>query len=93
MTKTGRNMTDRPLVSVIIPVWNTGKSVKALIESLFQQSYRNLEIIAVDDGSTDDSLRILQDLAKTDKRLKVIHQENGGAGAARNRGLKNATGI
>lgn len=92
MTKAGRNMTDNPLVSVIIPVWNTGKSVKALIESLFQQSYRNLEIIAVDDGSTDDSLRILQDLAKTDKRLKVIHQENGGAGAARNRGLKNATG-
>ncbi len=92
MTKAGRNMTDSPLVSVIIPVWNTGKSVKALIESLFQQSYRNLEIIAVDDGSTDDSLRILQDLTKTDKRLKVIHQENSGAGAARNRGLKNATG-
>lgn len=81
-----------PLVSVIIPVWNTGKAVGQLVESLFKQSYQNLEIVAVDDGSSDDSLQVLQDLAKKDKRLKVIHQENGGVGAARNRGIEESTG-
>lgn len=81
-----------PLVSVVVPVWNTGKEVSRLAERLFQQSYRNLEIIAVDDGSTDDSLSMLKGLAKKDKRLKVIHQKNAGASAARNAGIEAASG-
>lgn len=80
------------LVSVIVPVWNTGKEATRLIEQLLQQSYQNLEIIAVDDGSTDDSLATLQDLAKKDKRLRVIHQKNAGASAARNAGIEVASG-
>ena len=81
-----------PLVSVVIPVWNTGESVKKLINKLFSQTYKNLEIIAVDDGSSDDSLCILQNLAKNDTRLKVIHQKNAGASAARNAGIERAQG-
>lgn len=81
-----------PLVSVVIPVWNTGESVKKLINKLFSQTYKNLEVIAVDDGSSDDSLRILQDLAKNNAQLKVIHQKNAGASAARNAGIERAQG-
>lgn len=81
-----------PLVSVVIPVWNTGESVKKLINKLFSQTYKNLEIIAIDDGSSDDSLCILQNLAKNDTRLKVIHQKNAGASAARNAGIEMAQG-
>lgn len=81
-----------PLVSVVIPVWNTGENVKKLVKALLQQSYRRLEIIIVDDGSSDDSLRVLQDLAKTDPRIKVIHQKNMGASAARNTGIDTARG-
>lgn len=80
------------LVSIVIPVWNTGKEVPRLIERLFGQSYQNLEIIAIDDGSTDDSLAVLRGLAKKDNRLKVIHQANAGASAARNAGIKAASG-
>lgn len=83
---------DEPLVSVIIPVWNTAEPVKKLIKQLFGQSYRNIEIIAVDDGSSDDSLRVLEKLAETDQRLKVVHQENAGVSAARNRGIELAKG-
>lgn len=82
----------KPLVSVIIPVWNTGKSVKNLLQELFDQTYRNLEIIAIDDGSSDDSLQILQSLAKVDSRLKVIHQKNAGVSTARNAGIDVAQG-
>lgn len=81
-----------PLVSVVIPVWNTGKEAAELIERLYKQSYRNLEIIVVDDGSTDDSLPVLQDLAKSNKQMKVIHQKNAGASAARNAGIRIASG-
>lgn len=86
-------MTKRdPLVSIIIPVWNTEERVKRLIEGLFEQSYRNIEIIAVDDGSSDNSLRALKELEKCDVRLKVKHQENAGASAARNTGIEIARG-
>lgn len=81
-----------PLVSIVIPVWNTEKDVARLIGQLARQSYRNLEIIAIEDGSTDGSLSALQSLAKEDDRLKVIHQENAGASAARNAGIKAANG-
>lgn len=68
-------MLGEPLVSIIIPVWNTRESAEKLINELLEQPYRNIEIIAVDDGSTDNSLQALQGLAKNDTRLKVIHQK------------------
>lgn len=81
-----------PLVSVVVPVWNTEQGVERLIRELFKQTYRNLEIITIDDGSTDNSLRVLQALAKKDARLKVLHQKNAGASAARNAGIGAASG-
>lgn len=81
-----------PLVSIVIPVWNTGKEAIRLIGRLLRQSYRNLEIIVVDDGSTDDSLAALQKLVRNNAQVKVIHRENGGASAARNTGIKAASG-
>lgn len=83
---------DEPLVSVIVPVWNTGDKVDRLMKRLREQTYKNLEIIAVDDGSTDDSLSVLKGLARNDARIKVIHQENAGASAARNAGIEAASG-
>lgn len=81
------------LVSVIVPVWNTGRNVEKLIKRLLEQTYKNLEVIAVDDNSNDDSLRVLRGIAKSDVRLKVIHrEENGGASAARNTGIEVARG-
>lgn len=81
-----------PLVSVIIPVYNTSLAVRRLLALLLTQTYENLEIICVDDGSTDDSLEQMQKLAKKDQRLQVFHQKNSGASAARNLGLNHATG-
>lgn len=81
-------------LSVIIPVWNTGKNATKLIENLLRQ-YGDLEIIAVDDGSTDDSLERLQEVSRSSLargRVKVIHQENAGASGARNTGIKSAQG-
>lgn len=81
-------------LSVIIPVWNTGENATKLIENLLRQ-YDDLEIIAVDDGSTDDSLEKLEktsDSSLARGRVKVIHQENAGASAARNVGIKLAQG-
>lgn len=77
------------MVSVIIPVWNTGTSVTEIIEKLLRQLYRQIEILVVDDGSTDDSLAQLERLQKQlkDSRLKIYHQQNAGPSAARNHGL------
>ena len=80
------------IISVIIPVYNVEKYLSRCIESVLNQTYRNLEIIIVDDGSTDDSLNICRRYEKKDKRIKVIHQDNGGLSSARNKGLMNSTG-
>ena len=80
------------LVSVIVPVYNSEKYLKDCVESIVNQTYRNLEIILVDDGSTDTSGTICDIYAKNDSRVHVIHKENGGNGDARNAGLKIATG-
>jgi glycosyltransferase involved in cell wall biosynthesis/putative flippase GtrA len=79
-------------VSVIIPIYNTEKYLKPCLDSIINQSYHNLEIILVDDGSTDDSSKITDEYAKKDSRIKVIHQKNQGQSVARNQGLKKATG-
>lgn len=81
-----------PLISVIIPVYNTSLAIRRLLAILLMQTYENLEIICVDDGSTDDSLEQMQRMAEKDARLKILHKENGGASSARNFGLDHATG-
>lgn len=81
-----------PLVSIIVPVYNTEKYISECLHSLIQQSYSHIEIIAVDDGSTDNSLKILNDISAKDKRLKVFSQPNQGVSAARNLALSKATG-
>ena len=80
------------MVSVIVPVYNAQYSVGKCIESIINQTYKNIELILVDDGSTDDSLVICNDYAKKDSRIKVIHKSNGGVSSARNIGLNHAKG-
>ena len=81
-----------PKVSIIIPIYNTAKYLDKCLTSVTAQTYQNLEIILIDDGSTDDSAKIIKKYAKKDPRIIPIHQENQGQSAARNTGLKNATG-
>ena len=83
---------DNPLISVIIPIYNVEKYLNRCIESVINQSYRNIEIILVDDGSPDSCGEICDFWAKKDERIVVIHKENGGLGKARNTGIKVATG-
>lgn len=80
------------LVSVIIPVYNVEKYLKRCLDSVLAQTYENLEVICVNDGSADQSLSILNDYALKDTRVKVFDKKNGGAASARNYALKNATG-
>lgn len=75
-------------ISVIVPVYNNEKCLPRCIDSILNQSYRNLEIICIDDGSTDGSANILDSYAKKDCRVKVIHKENSGVSAARNTGIE-----
>ena len=79
-------------VSVIIPVFNVEKYLHQCIDSILNQTLKDIEIICVDDGSTDNSLSILKEYEQTDIRLKVIEQQNQGAGIARNKGMKIAKG-
>ena len=81
-----------PLVSIIIPVYNVKSYLARCIESLLNQTYNQLEIILVNDGSTDDSLSICEFYAKEDPRVIVINKENGGVSSARNRGIIEAHG-
>jgi Glycosyltransferases involved in cell wall biogenesis len=79
-------------ISVIIPVYNTRKELPKCLESICGQTYKNLEIICIDDGSTDGSALILDEFREKDERIKVVHKENGGESNARNIGLKMAAG-
>lgn len=81
-----------PLVTVIVPVYNVERYIKKCIESILIQSYSNFELILVDDGSPDACGKICDEYAKLDKRIKVIHKENGGLSDARNTGIKIARG-
>lgn len=80
------------LISVIIPVYNIEKYLERCVKSVCAQTYTSLEIILVDDGSTDSSGELCDKFAKEDARIKVFHKENGGSSSARNLGLQNATG-
>lgn len=79
-------------VSVVMPVYNAGRYLRQCLDSLVCQTLQDIEIICVDDGSTDDSVAILEEYARKDNRIRFICQSNGGAGAARNNGIRNATG-
>lgn len=79
-------------VSVIIPVYNVEQYLKQCIGSVVDQTYRNMEIILVDDGSTDESAKICDEIAKKDRRVKVLHKTNGGLSDARNAGTAICTG-
>lgn len=80
------------LISVIVPVYNVEKYLRRCVDSIVRQTYSNLEIILVDDGSTDASGTLCDDLALEDSRIKVIHQPNAGLSCARNSGLEIYTG-
>ena len=79
-------------ISVIVPVYNTKKELPRCIESICKQTYKDLEIICIDDGSSDGSGQILEEFQAKDNRIQVIHKENGGESSARNTGLKMSVG-
>lgn len=81
-----------PQISIIIPIYNAEKYIKRCVSSVIDQSYNKLEILLVDDGSTDNSLNICEAFAAKDSRIKVISQNNGGVSKARNTGLRLAKG-
>lgn len=83
---------ERGLISIIVPVYNVEQYLKRCISSLLKQSYSNIEIILVDDGSPDNCGILCDELAKGDSRIKVIHKTNGGLSSARNAGIQIATG-
>ena len=73
-------------ISVIVPVYNVEQYLERCVDSIINQTYTNLEIILVNDGSTDNSGKLCDELAKKDNRIKVVHKENGGLSDARNNG-------
>lgn len=90
--KIEEEMMSRPKVSVILPVYNVAPYLRQALDSVINQTLTDIEIICVDDGSTDESGKILDEYKEKDERIKVIHKKNAGTGAARNDGLKIATG-
>src|SRR5699024_3764138 len=79
-------------ISIIIPIYGVEKYIDRCVNSVVNQTYRNLEIILVDDGSPDNCPSICDEWAKKDRRIKVIHKKNGGLSDARNVGMNSATG-
>lgn len=78
---------EKPLISVIVPVYNVSQYLRKCLDSILRQTYKNIEIILVDDGSTDDSGEICDKYAENDARIRVVHKENGGLSSARNAGI------
>ena len=81
-----------PTVSVIVPVYNVRQFLPRCVKSLQAQTMDDFEVVLVDDGSTDGSSQLCDELALSDSRIKVLHKENGGASSARNYGIDNAEG-
>ncbi len=81
-----------PLISIIIPIYNVEKYLSRCIKSVLNQTYKNLEIICINDGSTDSSLKILEEFKLIDKRIKIINQKNTGQARARNNAFLSSKG-
>lgn len=81
-----------PMISIIVPVYNTEKYLRRCIDSVLAQTYKDFELLLIDDGSTDTSGAICDEYAEKDGRIRVFHKENGGVSSARNLGLDNAKG-
>lgn len=81
-----------PLVSIIVPIYNAEKYLSECFDSLINQTYKNIEIICINDGSKDKSLEVLKEYAKKDDRIKIFSQENSGEAVSRNRGLELSNG-
>lgn len=85
-------MASKSKVSVVIPIYNTGRHIDSCIYSVINQTYTNLEIILIDDGSTDNTDTLCKDYARFDSRVHYYYKENGGVSSARNLGINKATG-
>lgn len=85
-------MKNKPCISIIVPVYNVEKYMNKCINSILKQTFKDFELILVDDGSTDHSGKICDDFEKMDSRIRVIHKKNGGLSSARNIGISNAHG-
>lgn len=85
-------MEDLVLISIIVPVYNTGRFLKRCLDSCLSQTYQYVEIVAIDDGSTDNSLEILLDYSRKDQRVRVISKSNEGLILTRKRGVIEALG-
>lgn len=82
----------KELLSIIVPVYNNASYLRQTLRTILQQTYRDFELILVDDGSTDDSLTVCKEMAEQDSRIRIIEKENGGVSSARNCGLEAAKG-
>jgi glycosyltransferase involved in cell wall biosynthesis len=89
---TGETLGQQTLVSVIIPAYNAARTIEHTLKSALDQTYTNLEIIVVDDGSTDETPLLIQRMADTDQRIKLLRKANGGVSSARNYGIQSARG-
>ena len=83
---------EKPLISVIVPIYKVEKYLNKCVKSIINQTYKNLEIILVDDGSPDNCGKICDKLAERDDRIRIIHKKNGGLSSARNAGIEIANG-
>ena len=81
-----------PIVSIIIPIYNVQEYLIGCLQSVCNQTFKDVEIICVDDGSTDESGSLLESYAQQDKRIRIVHQKNKGSSSARNIGLDLARG-
>ena len=81
-----------PKVSIIIPIYNPGKCFVKCLDSVIHQTLKEIEVICIDDGSTDESMDVLKKYSNNDNRFKIFHQENQGAGSTRNNGIEKANG-
>lgn len=82
----------QPLVSAIVPAYNAAATIERVVQGLLQQTYPNIEIIVVNDGSTDTTQSVVEKITKQDNRVRLINQSNAGPGAARNKGIENGSG-
>lgn len=85
-------MSEKPLVSIVVPIYNMGAQLKVAAKTLLAQTYKNIEIILIDDGSSDDTASVCKKLQSMDSRVSYFYQKNRGSGPARNKGIENAHG-